>query len=198
MPWREVCPIDKRMRFIGALLAQEDSMTELCERFGISPRPGTSCVRAIWPRARAELSRARAHRADDSLGHQRSPGRGDRGRAPRASELGGEEAARPPTAARAGAGLAGAEHDQRVAAPPGAQPAAQAAPVQRSPSESLADGDKRQRSVVRRLQRLVPHRRRRTLRSADGERRLQSLPVMRASGGAARLRALPRRVGAGV
>src|SRR5260370_21823679 len=40
MPWREVCPMDERMRFIGALLAQEDSMTELCERFGISRKTG--------------------------------------------------------------------------------------------------------------------------------------------------------------
>jgi len=40
MPWQEVCPMDEKMRFIGALLAAEESMTELCERFGISRKTG--------------------------------------------------------------------------------------------------------------------------------------------------------------
>jgi transposase-like protein len=40
MPLREVCPMDEKVRFIGALLAQEESMTELCERFGISRKAG--------------------------------------------------------------------------------------------------------------------------------------------------------------
>src|SRR5260370_40508568 len=61
MPWREVCPMDERMRFIGALLAQEDSMTELCERFGISSKTGyqlrtrymAEVAGGIVPRSRA-------------------------------------------------------------------------------------------------------------------------------------------------
>lgn len=40
MPWREVCPMDEKLRFIGALLAREENMTELCERFGISRKTG--------------------------------------------------------------------------------------------------------------------------------------------------------------
>jgi putative transposase len=40
MPWREVCTMDEKMRFIGALLAGEESMTELCERFGVSRKTG--------------------------------------------------------------------------------------------------------------------------------------------------------------
>jgi putative transposase len=40
MPWQEVCPMDEKLRFIGALLAQEENMTEVCERFGISRKTG--------------------------------------------------------------------------------------------------------------------------------------------------------------
>jgi transposase-like protein len=36
MPWREVCSVDERMRLMAALAAQEDSVSELCEDFGIS------------------------------------------------------------------------------------------------------------------------------------------------------------------
>jgi putative transposase len=40
MPWQEICPMDEKLRFIGALLAEEENMTELCERFGISRKTG--------------------------------------------------------------------------------------------------------------------------------------------------------------
>src|SRR5713226_7825595 len=40
MPWQEVCLMDEKMRFIWALLAQEENMTELCERFGVSRKSG--------------------------------------------------------------------------------------------------------------------------------------------------------------
>src|SRR5712692_9223500 len=40
MPWQEVCLMDEKMRCIGALLAQEENMTELCERFGVSRKSG--------------------------------------------------------------------------------------------------------------------------------------------------------------
>ncbi|MBI3758659.1 MAG: helix-turn-helix domain-containing protein [Deltaproteobacteria bacterium] len=36
----KVCPMDEKMRFIGALLAAEESMTELCAQFGISRKTG--------------------------------------------------------------------------------------------------------------------------------------------------------------
>ena len=36
MPWREVCSMDERMRLMAALSAEEESVTELCEDFGIS------------------------------------------------------------------------------------------------------------------------------------------------------------------
>lgn len=36
MPWREVCSMDEKMRLMAALSAEEESVTELCEDFGIS------------------------------------------------------------------------------------------------------------------------------------------------------------------
>jgi putative transposase len=40
MPWREVCCMDEKMRFVGALVADEDSMSGLCEEYGISRKTG--------------------------------------------------------------------------------------------------------------------------------------------------------------
>lgn len=40
MPWQEVCSMDARMRFIAAVMAEEDSMSALCEEYGISRRIG--------------------------------------------------------------------------------------------------------------------------------------------------------------
>lgn len=40
MPWQEVCPMDARMRFVAAVRAGEDSMTAMCEEYGVSRRVG--------------------------------------------------------------------------------------------------------------------------------------------------------------
>jgi putative transposase len=40
MPWQEVCPMQERRRFISAVLAEDDSMTALCEEFGVSRKTG--------------------------------------------------------------------------------------------------------------------------------------------------------------
>lgn len=40
MPWREVCCMDEKMRFIGEWLGDEESMTALCEEFGVSRKTG--------------------------------------------------------------------------------------------------------------------------------------------------------------
>ena len=61
MPWREVCPMDEQMAFIVARLADEESMTELCEQFGISRKTGYKLLRryreenaaGLWERSRA-------------------------------------------------------------------------------------------------------------------------------------------------
>jgi len=40
MPWKETCALDQRTQFIAAVLANGESITELCRRFGISRRTG--------------------------------------------------------------------------------------------------------------------------------------------------------------
>ena len=40
MPWKATCPMDERMQFIVAWLQNEDSMSVLCRRFGISRKTG--------------------------------------------------------------------------------------------------------------------------------------------------------------
>jgi putative transposase len=40
MPWREICRMEARMKFVGAVRAGEDSMTALCEEYGVSRRVG--------------------------------------------------------------------------------------------------------------------------------------------------------------
>src|SRR5437899_1315265 len=49
MPWRKVCYMEERLRFIAARVAGEESMTELCERFGISRKTGYK----LWHRYQA-------------------------------------------------------------------------------------------------------------------------------------------------
>jgi hypothetical protein len=106
MPWREVCSMDQKVRFIAALLAREESMTELCERFGISRKTWVQGACALSGRGAAGISpRSRVPQVIP-LADQRGPGGGGSWGAPRASELGAEEAARE---------LA----ESRVAAPPG-------------------------------------------------------------------------------
>ena len=62
MPWREVCSMDEKLRFIGARLAEEESMTELCERFGISRKTGYKLLAAIGKRKQRDFGSDRAHR----------------------------------------------------------------------------------------------------------------------------------------
>jgi putative transposase len=61
MPWREICPMDQKVSFVAAVLADEQSMTELCESYGISRKTG---YKWLWryeqhgPEGLRELSRA--------------------------------------------------------------------------------------------------------------------------------------------
>ena len=40
MAWKETCVMDERMRFVAACLAGDETMAELCRRFGISRKTG--------------------------------------------------------------------------------------------------------------------------------------------------------------
>lgn len=45
MPWREESPMDQKLRFIGDYLNNYFSVTELCERYGISRKTGYKWIR---------------------------------------------------------------------------------------------------------------------------------------------------------
>lgn len=58
MPWREVCPMDERMRFILAVKAEEESMAALCEEFGVSRKTGYKWLARYRERGAAGLQDA--------------------------------------------------------------------------------------------------------------------------------------------
>jgi putative transposase len=61
MPWQGVCPMELRMRLVNALMAEEDSMTALCEEYGVSRKTGYKWLtrfRAEGPAGLGERSRA--------------------------------------------------------------------------------------------------------------------------------------------
>ena len=71
MPWQEVCPMDEKMRFIGAVLAEEESMVELCERFGISRKTGYKWrARYLTSRGRGGNGGALARTTGGTVGDQ--------------------------------------------------------------------------------------------------------------------------------
>ena len=40
MPWQEISAMDQRLRFVVDCLSGDETMTELCEAYGISRRIG--------------------------------------------------------------------------------------------------------------------------------------------------------------
>jgi putative transposase len=40
MPWNQVTPMDEKTQFIADVLRKEQSISELCERYGISRKTG--------------------------------------------------------------------------------------------------------------------------------------------------------------
>ena len=40
MPWKETCAMEEREAFVQAWLSREFTMSELCERFGVSRPTG--------------------------------------------------------------------------------------------------------------------------------------------------------------
>jgi putative transposase len=61
MPWRETCAMDERTCFVGACLAGEETISELCRHFGISRKTGQkwlSRYRREGPAGLSDRSRA--------------------------------------------------------------------------------------------------------------------------------------------
>src|ERR1700719_1609470 len=115
MPWRETCAMRERLKFVALFEAGEETVAELCRRFGISRKTGykfmerfAACrpVRAIACAASASARSVRGDRAARC------------GAAGRASVLGPAQAAGAVADARWGGGLAGREHDRRDPAAP--------------------------------------------------------------------------------
>lgn len=118
MPWREVCPMEARIRFVMAVLAQEDSMSALCEEYGVSRRIG---YKWIWRYQREGV----AGLVERRRGPRRVPWSisqaqveaiiGLRRAHPK---LGAQKAAWPPGQPGAAGAMAGPEHDWRPAGAP--------------------------------------------------------------------------------
>ena len=50
MPWSEISPMDERLQFVADVRRAHESMTTLCERYGISRKTGYQ----VWARYQAE------------------------------------------------------------------------------------------------------------------------------------------------
>ena len=60
MPWKEICAMDERVRFVGEVLADEESMSALCAYYGISRTTGYKWLaryRALGPEGVKERAR---------------------------------------------------------------------------------------------------------------------------------------------
>jgi len=145
MPWRGGLFHGREMRFIGALLAQEESMTELCEPVRQSEARRLKFARSLLAEGAAGVGE-RSPFAQVIPWHQRGPGRSDSGGA-RASERGPRKLRHCQHEARPRM-LAGAEHYRRVDA---ARRSKSAAPERRSarPARVGCARGHRKRSVVR-------------------------------------------------
>ena len=53
MSWKETCPMNERVRFIGDLLGEERNMSELCTLYGVSPQDRLQVAGAVRSRWRA-------------------------------------------------------------------------------------------------------------------------------------------------
>lgn len=64
MPWNQVTPMDEKTQFIADVLRQEASISELCERYGISRKTGYKFIRRYreeGPEGLCERSRRPHH-----------------------------------------------------------------------------------------------------------------------------------------
>jgi transposase InsO family protein len=48
MPWKEVCTMDERLRFIADIMSDEGSMASLCRDYGISRKTGYKYLSRYW------------------------------------------------------------------------------------------------------------------------------------------------------
>ena len=94
MPWREICSMDEKIRLMAALSAAEESVTELCEEFGISRKTAYKWWRRYLEFGTEGLKEHSHAPQVVPWAISQAPGGGNRGIAPGASELGTKEVAR--------------------------------------------------------------------------------------------------------
>src|SRR5947207_11653304 len=61
MPWREVCPMEGKLGFVAAAVAEEDTIAALCEEFGVSRKTGYKWLKRyleLGPQGLADRSHA--------------------------------------------------------------------------------------------------------------------------------------------
>ena len=126
MPWQEVCVQEQRVRFIHEWQKQEDSMAELCRRYGVSRRVGYKWLARYKQDGIAGLQdRSRAPKRHPN---QTAAATEERILALRqARPLGSDDAEGRAGAKGCGGEVAGPQHDRQLAAAPGAERAPPAA-----------------------------------------------------------------------
>ena len=177
MPWKETCRMDEKLVFVADCLRGELPMTALCEDYGISRKTGYKWLgryREHGPEGLVERSRCAAPSwSVDGAGD----GRSDCCSAPAASPLGSAQAARSADGRAPRGGVACGQHDGRSAACGRAGGLPPTAPSRGRTRPAVPHRHRTQRCLVHRLQGLVPHPRRRTLRPLDRQRRPQPFPA---------------------
>jgi transposase-like protein len=90
MPWQGVCPMELRRKLVNALVAEEDSMTALCEEYGVSRKTGYKWLTRFRAEGPAGTGRALARPAGGALGSHPGAEPGDHRHAAAVSELRGQ------------------------------------------------------------------------------------------------------------
>jgi transposase-like protein len=72
MAWKETCPVDERLRFIGLVKDSDDSFAALCEQFGISRKTGYKWVERYEKLGSVGLAQRRpvAHHPEQNGRHE--------------------------------------------------------------------------------------------------------------------------------
>lgn len=76
MPWKVICAVEERMRFITSVNDSDETFTELCGRFGISRTTGYKWVERHETQGVAGLARARPRAPETAAEQLRSIGGG--------------------------------------------------------------------------------------------------------------------------
>src|SRR4051794_38269980 len=104
MPWMETSAVEQRVQFVWDFTSGQWTMTELCERYGITRPTGYKWMQRYRDAGEAGLAEPRAacvSASDGGIGGDADPGR------PQALRLGREKAAAGAHAARSDACMAG-------------------------------------------------------------------------------------------